>query len=493
MWGFNGTVVSDYQAVQELETPGFGYANGPAQAAQEALNAGLDIEMAVQVDCNANPIESTFDCTGPQQVGHGISMTQLNNAVLHVLELKYLAGMIANPDPGSATAVTNNTLTQSNLNAAKASADESQVLLENHNGALPLSKSLSSIAVVGPLANAPMDQLGPDVPIGYDANAASHITTVLDGIKADAPNATVTYSQGCDPDTTGGPNGYPPDPCNSTAGFADAEAKASAAAETVIVVGEPSTDSGEASSRTHIGLPGDELQLVQAIATASQGHYVVVLMNGRPMTLQWLQANAPALLESWYPGTEGGKSVADILFGNVNPSGKLPMSFPYDTGQIPVSYNELPTGRPYDPNNKYTSRYLDAPNEPLYPFGYGLSYTTFTVGAPTLSSGSIGTNGTETVTTTVKNTGTTTGTDVAQLYIHEDYRSILQPVEKLEGFQRMTLGPGQQKPVTFKLNRQNLGFYNNHAQFVVEPGSVDVWVGDSSLADDGTPATFNIN
>src|SRR5450432_4928248 len=185
MWGFNGTVVSDYQAVQELESPGFGYANGPAQAAQKALNAGLDIEMAVQVDCNANPIESTFDCTGPQQVGHGISMTQLNNAVLDVLELKYLAGMIANPDPGSTTAVANNTLTQSNLNAAKASADESQVLLENHNGALPLSKTLSSIAVIGPLANAPMDQLGPDVPIGYDANAASHIVTVLDGIKAD--------------------------------------------------------------------------------------------------------------------------------------------------------------------------------------------------------------------------------------------------------------------------------------------------------------------
>ena len=491
MWGFNGTVVSDYQAVQELESPGFGYANGPAQAAQKALNAGLDIEMAVQVDCNANPIESTFDCTGPQQVGHGISMTQLNNAVLHVLELKYLAGMIANPDPGSTTAVANNTLTQSNLNAAKASADESQVLLENHNGALPLSKTLSSIAVIGPLANAPMDQLGPDVPIGYDANAASHIVTVLDGIKADDPGATVNYQQGCDPDTTG-TNGYPPEPCNSTAGFPAAVAAAQGAQETVVVLGEPSADSGEASSRTHINLPGDELQLVQEIAATTQ-HYVVVLMNGRPLTIPWLQANAPALLESWYPGTEGGKSVADILFGNVNPSGKLPMSFPYDTGQIPVSYNELPTGRPYDPNNKYTSRYLDAPNEPLYPFGYGLSYSTFTVGAPTLSSASIGTSGTETVTATVTNTGTTTGTDVAQLYIHEDYRSIVQPVEKLEGSQRVTLKAGQSKTVRFKLTSQNLGFYNNHAQFVVEPGPVDVWVGDSSLADDGTPVTFNIN
>ena len=173
---------------------------------------------------------------------------------------------------------------------------------------------------------------------------------------------------------------------------------------TVVVVGEPSSDSGEASSRTQLGLPGDQLALVQQIAATGKP-YVVVLMNGRPLTIDWLAANAPALLESWYPGTEGGDAVADILFGKVDPSGKLPMSFPQNVGQIPISYNELPTGRPFDPNNKYTSKYLDAPNAPLYPFGYGLSYTTFSVASPHLSSTTVSPNGSLTVTTNVTNTG----------------------------------------------------------------------------------------
>ena len=175
------------------------------------------------------------------------------------------------------------------------------------------------------------------------------------------------------------------------------------------------------------------------------------------------------LLEAWYPGTEGGTAVADVLFGKVDPSGKLPMSFPVNVGQIPVSYNELPTGRPYDPNNKYTSKYLDAPNSPQYPFGYGLSYTTFSFSnlhAPSTVSG----NGTFHVTAKITNTGSVTGTDVVQLYLHENDTSILQPVKKLEGFQRVTLGPNQTKTVTFTLGPQNLGFYNEQGQFVVEPG-----------------------
>ena len=241
-WGFGGTVISDYQAVQELED--FGYASDGADAARLALTAGLDIEMAVQVGCgsNNNPVESTFDCYGPQQLAQGkITMQQLDAAVHHVLELKYLAGMINNPTTDPAR-VNTAELTPGNLAAAKTSADESQVLLENNNGALPLSTNTSSIAVVGPLADAPLDQLGPDVPGGYDTNPADltttdRIVTVLQGIKNDDPGATVTYSQGCDPDTTNS-NGVP-EPCNSDTGFADAVAKAEAAQETVIVVGEP--------------------------------------------------------------------------------------------------------------------------------------------------------------------------------------------------------------------------------------------------------------
>ena len=487
-WGFGGTVLSDYQAVQELEA--FGYASDGADAARLALTAGIDIEMAVQVGSSSQ--YSTYANNGPALLAsHQITMTQLDNSVRHVLTLKYLAGMFANPitDP---TRVQTAELTPGNLAAAKQSADESQVLLENHNNALPLSASTSSIAVVGPLADDALDQLGPDVPIGYDTTASDltttdKIVTVLQGIKNDDPGATVNYAQGCDITTT--TNGVPT-PCTSTAGFPAAVAAANESNVTVVVVGEPSSDSGEASSRTQLGLPGDQLQLIQAIAATGKP-YVVDLMNGRPLTIDWLQANAPALLESWYPGTEGGQSVADILFGKVNPSGKLPMSFPVNVGQIPISYNELPTGRPYDPNNKYTSRYLDAPNAPLYPFGYGLSYTTFSLSPPHLSSTSVGANGPLTVTTNITNTGSVAGADVVQLYLHENYTSILQPVEKLEGFQRVMLAPGQTKTVTFTLGRQNLGFYNEQGQFVVEPGPFNLWVSDSSVV--GTPSTFTVN
>jgi beta-glucosidase len=494
-WGFGGTVVSDYQAVQELED--FGYASDGADAARLALTAGLDIEMAVQVGPD-NPTESTFDQYGPQLLAmHRITMTQLNDAVRHVLTLKYLAGMFANPIADTSRFATSE-LTPANLAAAKQSADESQVLLENHNSALPLSTSTKSIAVVGPLANDPLDQLGPDVPIGYDTGQAAlgqggtdDITTVYQGIQKDDPGATVTYQPGCDITTT--TNGVPT-PCTSTSGFAAAVAAAQAADVTVVVVGEPASFSGEASSRTHIGLPGDELQLVQAIAATGKP-YVVDLMNGRPLTINWLQANAPALLESWFPGTEGGQSVADILFGKVNPSGKLPMSFPVNVGQIPISYNELPTGRPYDPNNKYTSKYLDAPNAPLYPFGYGLSYTTFSISPPTVSSGTVRPSGTETVTSKITNTGSVAGADVVQLYLHENYTSILQPVKKLEGFQRVPLNPGQSQTVTFTLKRSNLGFYNEMGQFVVEPGPFNVWVGDTSDVANSTTneASFNVS
>jgi beta-glucosidase len=239
-----------------------------------------------------------------------------------------------------------------------------------------------------------------------------------------------------------------------------------------------------------LDLPGQQLALVQQIAQTGQP-YVVVLMNGRPLTIGWLAANAPALLEAWYPGTEGGNAVADTLFGKADPGGKLPMSFPVNVGQVPISYNELPTGRPFDPNNKYTSKYLDAPNTPQYPFGYGLSYTTFSVSNLQLSSGSVSASGPLTVSANVTNTGSATGDDVAQLYLHENYTSILQPVRKLEGFSRVTLTPGQTKKVTFTLGRQNFGFYNEQGQFVVEPGQFDVWVGDSSVG--GMHSTFQVH
>lgn len=459
-WGFGGTVVSDYQAVQELED--FGYAANGAQAAQLAITAGVTIEMGVQVP---SP-ESTYTLYLQDLVNSGkVSMATINNDVRHVLTLKYLAGLFTNPltDPNR---VKTAELTPANLAAARTSADESMVLLNNQNHALPLSTSVPSVAVVGPLGDDASDQLGPDVPIGYSSSDLTSVVPVLDGIKAAVPNATVTYTQGCDTS------------CTSTSGFGAAVSAAQAAAVTVVVVGEPSSDSGEASSRSDISLPGQQTALVQAIAATGKP-YVVVLMNGRPLTLGWVADNAPGLIEAWYPGTEGGNAVADVLFGKVNPGGKLTMSFPRNVGQIPISYDELPTGRPADPNNKYTSKYLDVANTPQYAFGYGLSYTTFSLSNLHVS-GAIFNSGTVTVSADLTNTGSVAGDDVAQLYIHQDGTSILQPVRRLDGFQRITLAPGQTKTVTFTVGRDQVGFYNNFGQFEVDPGTVTVYVGDSS-------------
>ncbi|HEY4465459.1 MAG TPA: glycoside hydrolase family 3 N-terminal domain-containing protein [Streptosporangiaceae bacterium] len=460
-WGFGGTVVSDYQAIQELQA--FGFATSGADAARLALTAGVDIEMGVQVPSQY----STYTLYGPQLVKSGqVSMHTINNDVRHVLTLKYLAGMFDHPltDPNR---VKTAELTPASLAAARTMAGRSMVLLNNQNHALPLSTGVPSVAVVGPLANNPSDQLGPDVPIGYSSSDLASVVPVLNGIKAAVPHATVTYAPGCDTS------------CTSTSGFGAAVSAAQASAVTVIVAGEPAADSGEASSRSDISLPGQQAALIQAIAATGKP-YVVVLMNGRPLTLGSVADNAPALLESWFPGTEGGNAVADVLFGKVNPGGKLPMSFPRSVGQIPLSYNELPTGRPGDPNNKYTSKYLDVPNTPQYAFGYGLSYTTFALSNLRLSAGSVSRSGSLTVKADITNTGSAAGDDVAQLYIHQDGTSILQPVRRLDGFQRVTLAPGQTKTVTFTLGPSNVGFYNNQGQFEVDPGPVSVYVGDSS-------------
>lgn len=461
-WKFGGTVVSDYQAIQELEA--FGYATSGAQAAQLAITAGVDIEMGVQVPSQFSTY--TQYLAGLVKSGK-VSMKTIDSDVRHVLNLKLLAGLFAHPltDPNR---VKTAELTPANLAAARTMADRSMVLLNNQDHALPLDAGVPSIAVVGPLADNPSDQLGPDVPIGYSADDLKSVVSVLNGVKAAAPHATVTYAQGCDT------------ACTSTSGFGAAVSAAKAAAVTVVVAGEPAADSGEASSRSDIGLPGQQAALIQAIAATGKP-YVVVLMNGRPLTLGWVADNAPALLEAWYPGTEGGNAVADVLFGKTNPGGKLPMSFPRNVGQIPLSYNELPTGRPADPANKYTSKYLDVSNTPQYAFGYGLSYTTFSLSNLHISGTSVSRSGRITVTADLTNTGSVAGDDVAQLYIHQDGTSILQPVRRLDGFQRVTLNPGQTKTVTFTLGPAEIGFYTNTpGQFVVEPGPVDVYVGDNS-------------
>ena len=498
-WGFSGTTLSDYQAVQELED--FGYASDGADAARLALTAGENIEMAVAIGPQSpnNPIFATYDQYGPQLLNVGQDHDDAAERRGPPRADAQVPGRdVQQPVPGQRCARdAKEELTPPNQAVALQTAEESLVLLNNNNHALPLSPSVGKVAVVGPLADDALDQLGPDVPIGYSTSAADlaaggadKIVTVRQGIENVVGSGNVDHANGCANFTVS-------DPCNETTGFGAAVAAAQAADVTVIVVGEPAGDSGEASSRTALDLPGQQEQLIQQIAATGKP-YVVVLMNGRPLTIPELAGDptthadgAPAMLEAWYPGTTGGTAVANALFGKFDPSGKLPMSFPQNVGQIPMSYNELPTGRPYDPNNKYTSSYLDVSNAPQYPFGYGLSYTSFSISNVSAPS-SVSRNGTFKVTATVTNTGSVPGTDVAQLYIHESDTSILQPVEKLEGFQRVTLDPGKSQTVTFTLGPQNLGFYNNNGQFEVQPGTFDVWVGDSSTADQGTPTTFTL-
>jgi beta-glucosidase len=235
---------------------------------------------------------------------------------------------------------------------------------------------------------------------------------------------------------------------------------------------------GEAASRTSLDLPGRQLELIQAIHATGKP-YVVVLMNGRPLTINWLADNSPAILESWFAGTQAGNAIADVLFGDVNPGGKLPVTFPRTLGQVPIYYNHKSTGRP-PTDQKYTSKYLDVPVTPLYPFGYGLSYTQFTIGQPELSATSIVANGQLTVSVEVENTGKVTGDEVVQLYVRDEASSVTRPVKELKSFQRVTLKAGEKRRLQFTLTPEHLGFYNREMRWIVEPGDFRVLVGPNS-------------
>jgi beta-glucosidase len=331
--------------------------------------------------------------------------------------------------------------------------------------------------VIGPLGNDQHDMLGPWWGQGRDADAVS----LFDGIKAQNPNTT--FTQGCTILDKDPPANTPADECGSDAGFPAAVAAATAADQVVLALGESRGQTGEAAARSEIDLPGKQQELIDAIKATGKP-FVVVLFNGRPLTLSKVDASAPAILEAWFPGVEAGNAAADVLFGKVNPGGKLPVSFPRVLGQVPIYYNHEPTGRPCDVTSKYDSRYRDlAACDPLYAFGFGLSYTTFSVTNLRLSTRSVPKNGKVTVSMDVANTGARKGDDVVQVYIHDPVASISQPVRRLRGFQRVTLGPGAKQTVSFTLDNSDFGFYDNRGKFVVEPGAIDVFAGDSSTAD----------
>jgi beta-glucosidase len=476
-WHFDGFIESDYTAVAELracppKTPDTGpcghgvAADGPGAAAA-ALNAGTDSEM----------VSTNIRDFGKQLLAdHRITLARLDDAVRRILRVKFRAGLFDHPyvDQAKATAPSS-FLTVADRTAARSAAAKSMVLLKNDNATLPLDPA-KSVVVIGPLGDDRHDMLGPWWGQGRDADAVS----LLAGIQAQDPNTS--FSQGCTIEDKDPPNNTPAGECGSDAGFAAAVAAASSADQIVLALGESRGQSGEAASRSVIDLPGKQQQLIDAIKATGKP-FVVVLFNGRPLTLTDVAASSPAILEAWFPGVEAGNAVADVLFGEVNPGGKLPVSFPRSLGQVPIYYNHEPTGRPCDVTSKYNSRYRDlAACDPLYAFGFGLSYTTFSVTNLRLSAQSVSKSGKVTAWVDVANTGTRTGDDVVQLYIHDPVASISQPVRRLRGFQRVTLAPGATQTVPFTLDKSDFGFYDNRGKFLVEPGEIDVFAGDSSAA-----------
>jgi beta-glucosidase len=393
-----------------------------------------------------------------------VPVREVNAAVRRVLRAKYELGLFDDPYRYSDTARERSTLLAAqHREAARDLARKAIVLLKNEPRVLPLAKSLGTVAVIGALATDARSAMGNWAAAGRPEETVS----VLDGIRRALPNARVVHAKGADVVS------------EDTSGFAEAVAAARGADAVIVVAGEHQEQSAEANNRAFIDLPGVQERLVRAIHATGKP-VVVVLMGGRPLSTPWLAENVPAILETWYLGSETGNAVADVLFGNANPSGKLPVTIPRTVGQVPLYYNHKVTGRPPQAENKYTSKYIDVPWTPLYPFGHGLSYTTFAYRNLRLSAPSIGPADTLVATVEVTNTGDRVGDEVVQLYVRDDVGSVTRPVKELRGFRRITLRPGEARTVSFTLGAADLAFFDADLDLVVEPGTFRVFVGTSS-------------
>jgi beta-glucosidase len=453
-WGFRGFVVSDWTAVEELRA--HGVAASRADAGEVALESGVDMDMVSRIYLD--------DLPALVRSGR-VSERVVNTAVRRVLHAKATLGLFDDPYRGSSVERERSVLlAPEHRELARRIAREAIVLLKNERGLLPLAADVRTLAVIGPLADDKVAALGSWPGRGDSQDAV----TPLEGIRARAGAGTkLLYAKGCGIVDT------------ATAGFAEAVAVARQADVALLVVGEAGDMSGEAASRSSLALPGVQQQLLEAIhATGTPA--ILVVMNGRPLAVRWAADHVPAIVEAWFLGVETGHALADVLFGDANPSGKLPVTFPRSVGQVPIYYNHKNTGRPPSPE-KYTSKYIDLPVSPLFPFGHGLSYTTFGYSDLRLGATSILPDGTLKVSVTVTNTGAREGAEVVQLYVHDEVASVTRPVRALAGFRRVTLRPGEARAVDFVLTSKELGLYDQAMKFVVEPGKFSVFVGGSSV------------
>ncbi|WP_454766800.1 beta-glucosidase BglX [Cupriavidus campinensis] len=482
-WGFKGVTASDHGAIDELLR--HGVADNGRQAARLAIEAGVDMSMA----------DSRYLEQLPGLVKSGdVPIGLIDDAVREVLGAKYDMGLFQDPFRRIGTAAQDpaDVNAESRLHRAEArsAARKSLVLLENRNQTLPLKKA-GTVAVIGPMADAPIDIMGS----WSAAGKASQSVTLLQGMRdALAGGGRVLYARGANVTDDERVVGYlnflnwdNPEVVQDKRPPADMIAEAvetARQADTIVVaVGEARGMSHEASSRTTLSLPGSQQTLLRALRTTGKP-LVLVLMNGRPLTINWERDNADALLETWYAGTEGGHAIADVLFGDENPSGKLPISFPRSLGQIPTYYNHLRIGRPFTPGKppNYTSQYFEEDSGPLYPFGYGLSYTTFSVSDVSLSGRTMPRNGQIAASVTVKNTGAREGETVVQLYIQDVTASVVRPVKELKDFRKVMLKPGESRVITFPIAEDKLRFYNAKLDYVAEPGDFNVQVGLDSAS-----------
>lgn len=451
-WNFQGFVVTDYTSINEMVH--HGYARDEAEAGVKAVNAGVDMDLQGEVYFSylRGLVDSGF-----------VREKTIDNAVRRILNVKAKLGLFDDPYLYCDRARENQVVSNPEIKAlSRDAARRSMVLLKNE-GCLPFDRG-DKIAVIGELAASRRDLLGS----WKAAGEWDDMNSILDAVRAYNGAANVIYAEGCRKIGS------------DRSGFSEAMDAVAQADKVLMVIGEDWDWSGEAASRTDIGVPGIQSELLKMIASAGKP-VALVLLNGRPLVLEEESKDADAILEAWYPGTMGAEAVTDIVFGQYNPSGKLTMTFPRSVGQIPVFYYEKNTGRPiYLPNDKYKSKYLDSPNEPLYPFGYGLSYTDFKYSNLILSSPKMKKGHTIEATVTVTNIGSRTGEETVQLYIRDLIGSVTRPVKQLKGFQKLVLAPGESRTVTFTIDDEMLSFWRHDMTFGIEDGDFKVMVGGSS-------------
>jgi len=475
-WGFNGFVVSDYDAIGEMTSHGLG---DKQKVSAIALKAGVDMDM----------MTNGYVTTLKKSLEEGkISQKDIDVACRRILEAKYKLGLFDDPyrylDEKKAK---ENFMTKENLEFARLIAQKSIVLLKNDGKLLPLRKE-GTIAVVGPMAFTTQDLLG----MWSGTNDQNSATIVEAFQEAVGDNARIVSAQGChfteDP-MLAAASGLKVDPAENERLIKEAVSKSAAADVVVAVMGEPRSWTGEACSRSDISLPASQKDLLKALLKTGKP-VILVLANGRPLTLEWEDSNFKAIVEAWHGGAEAARALSDVLFGDVNPSGKLTATFPRTVGQIPIYYNAKPTGRPCNPKDHYTSQYLDITNEPLYPFGYGLSYTEFTYGELKLDNASLkGDKAELTASIDVTNSGDREGEEVVQMYIGDPVASISRPIKELKGFQKIDLKPHETQTVSFIITTGDLEFYDSSLKRVWEPGDFQVYVGTNSR--DVKSKTFN--